>query len=592
MTDNPRASSPRQSRRRFVGLAGMAVSGAAVVTGVLSIRRGAPPATLPVPSTERVPPTPAVTPTRPSEVARATPNVQAFAGIEEASVGILGQALDRRQVSSAELVTEMVARIEAMDAELDGGDGLRALIELNPEAGEIAAALDEELAAGRRRGPLHGIPVLLKDTFATADQMHTTAGSLALVDNRGATDAFVVERLRGAGVIILGKTNLTEWSAFRASRRSSGWSGRGGQTRNPYQRNMSPWGSSSGSAVAVAASYAPLALGVETDGSIICPASGCGIVGFKPTVGLASRSGVVPISFTQDSPGPMARSVEDVALLLTAIAGYDRSDPAYGRTDWSAPASMFEEFPVHNAGAVDYTRYLDPAGAKGARVGICRSLFGMDSDADDIAEESLAALEAAGAVLVDDVSIPSQGELGADGTGYAVLLTEFTYGLDRFLETYLPDGPIQSLADIVEFNEAHPEEEMAYSDQAIFLDALEAGSIQDDTYARIVANNLSLAREQGLDAVMEELELDALVAPSAPVPTTIDLWGDDFAGASTKPTAMAGYPIITVPAGYANGLPVGLSFMGRAFSEPTLLTLASAFEREHPVRIPPEYRNG
>ena len=596
MTDRSPTNPDRQSRRSFVGLVGMAVAGTAVGVGALTARRGAPlapPAELPPPTTQSTAPTPVVSPTRPPTVAQVTPSpTPPFAGIEETSVRAFGRALDARQVSAVELVTEMVSRIDAMDVELDGGEGLRAVIELNPDARAVAAARDEELAAGRRRGPLHGIPVLLKDTFATADQMRTTAGSLALVDNPGAADAFVVERLRAAGAVILGKTNLSEWSAFRASRKSSGWSARGGQTRNPYQRDMSPWGSSSGSAVGVAASYAPLALGVETDGSIICPASASGVVGLKPTVGLVSRSGVLPISFTQDSPGPMARSVEDIAILLTAIAGFDPTDPAYGRTDWSAPATMFDQFPVHNIGAEDYTRYLDPAGARGVRVGICRSLFGMDPAADAVAEEALSALEAAGMTLVDDVGIPSQGELGADGASYQVLLTEFAYGIDRFLETYLPEGPIQSLTDVIEFNEAHAEEELAYSDQAIFYDALEAGSIQDDDYARTVANNLSLAREQGIDAVMEELELDALVAPSAPVPTEIDLWGDDFAGASTKPTAMAGYPIITVPAGYSDRLPVGLSFMGRAFSEPTLLTLAAAFEREHPIRTPPEYRTG
>lgn len=595
MTNNPLSKAARMSRRRAISLTGFGVVGAVAAVGAVSSRRET---TSPLrqaaatSSATEAPATNTTTTKRQAMARRSTPTatVPPFEGIEEASVGDLGKALERRQVSAAELVEEMVARIEAMDQELDGEEGLRAIIELNPDAATIAADLDDELARGERRGPLHGIPVLVKDTFATGDEMRTTAGALALEDNPCVADSFVVERLRKAGAIILGKANLTEWSNFRGSSASSGWSGRGGQTRNPYQLSMSPWGSSSGSGVGVAASYAPLALGVETNGSIMTPASACGIVGLKPTVGLVSRRGVVPISFTQDSPGPMARSVEDAALLLSAIAGHDPEDPAYSETDWSAPANAFEEFPVPKVGKVDYTDGLDKDGLKGARIGICRSLWGNDGAADDVAEEALAALEEAGARLVDDVSIPNQGAVGADGAGYRILLTEFVYGIERFLETYLPDGPIQSLADIREFNEANAEEELAYTDQAVFYDAIEALSIDDEFYRETVANNLSLAREQGIDAVMEELELDALVAPSAPVPTEINLYGDDFAGASTGPTASAGYPIITVPAGYVDGLPVGLSFMGQAFTDAALLRYAYAFERAWLVREAPKYR--
>ena len=588
MSDTPLSKAARISRRRALGLTGFGVVGAVGAVGAVSSRRETA-----TPTRQAAQTTTATENTRQQALGRRstpTATVPPFEGIEEASVGDLGRALEGRQISAAELVEEMVARVEAMDQELDGEEGLRAIIELNPEAAAIAADLDDELARGESRGPLHGIPVLLKDTFATGDEMRTTAGALALEDNPCVADSFVAERLREAGAIILGKANLTEWSNFRGSPASSGWSGRGGQTRNPYQLTMSPWGSSSGSGVGVAASYAPLALGVETNGSIMTPASACGIVGLKPTVGLVSRRGVVPISFTQDSPGPMARSVEDAALLLSAIAGHDRQDPAYSETDWSAPANAFDKFPVPKVGKVNYTEGLTKDALKGAQIGICRSLWGNDAAADEVAEEALAVLEEAGARLVDDVSIPNQGAVGADGAGYRILLTEFVYGIERFLETYLPDGPIQSLADIREFNEANAEAELAYTDQAVFYDAIEALSIEDDFYRETVANNLVLAREEGIDAVMEELELDALIAPSAPVPTEINLYGDDFAGASTGPTASAGYPILTVPAGYVDGLPVGLSFMGQAFTDAALLRYAYAFEQALPVREAPTYR--
>ncbi|MDQ4099704.1 MAG: amidase family protein, partial [Chloroflexota bacterium] len=424
MTNDSRSPIATFSRRRAIGLTGIGVAGAVGAVGVVGSQREAP---SPLPARQAAPTTVATQPSDSSAVtanagarrtmaqrATPTPTPPPFEGVEETSVRELGRALTRKQISAVELVEEMTARIEAMDEELDGNEGLRAVIELNPDAAELAAELDDELARGGSRGPLHGIPVLLKDTFATGDKMRTTAGSLALVDNPGAADAFVVERLREAGAIILGKSNLTEWSNFRGSSASSGWSGRGGQTRNPYHLDMSPWGSSSGSGVGVAASYAPLALGVETNGSIMTPASACGIVGFKPTVGLVSRRGVVPISFTQDSPGPMARSVEDAALLLNAIAGHDPKDPAYSETDWSAPANAFEKFPVPKVGKVDYTKGLDEDGLKGVRIGVCRSLWGNDAAADAVAEEALVALEEAGARLIDDVSIPNQGAVGAD----------------------------------------------------------------------------------------------------------------------------------------------------------------------------------
>ena len=372
---------------------------------------------------------------------------------------------------------------------------------------------------------------------------------------------------------------------------TSGWSPRGGQTRNPYRLDRSPWGSSSGSAVAVAAGYVPLALGAETDGSIVCPASATATVGLKPTVGLTSRAGVIPISFTQDSPGPMARTVEDVAYLLTAIAGFDPEDMAYGDLGWTSPSANIDPFPVHDPGALDYTQFLDPDGLRGARIGIARDIF-PDADAAALLEAVIPILVAAGAEIVDPVDIPSAGELSPGITEYQVLVTEFGYALNSYLADYTPDGPMFSLADIVAFNEAHADEELAYHDQAVFYRALEVGTVEDAWYAELAASNITLAREQGIDAALDGFQLDALIAPTAGPPTAISLDGDDFRGSCSQVPAMAGYPILNVPLGYVDGLPVGLSFIGRAFSEPTLLKLAYAFEQVMPVRVPPTYLEG
>jgi len=515
----------------------------------------------------------------------ASPPPPALPAIEHASVGQLRRALDGRQLSVAELVEFSLDRIAAMD----GGElGLGAVIETNPSARKIARGLDRELARGKVRGPLHGIPVLVKDLFATADRMATTAGSLALLDNVVVRDAFVIERLRAAGAVVLGKTNLTEWSNFEGAPQASGWSTRGGQTRNPYRLDRSPWGSSSGSAVAVAAGYAPLALGVETDGSIVCPASATATVGLKPTVGLTSRAGVIPISFTQDSPGPMARSVEDVAYLLSAIAGFDAEDPARGEVGWTAPEAASASAPVHEPGAVDYTRFLDPDGLRGARIGVARDVF-VDSAAAALVEEVLPLMAAAGATIVDPVGIIPGEPLASSATEYALTLMEFPFALEWYLAAYAPDGPIRGLSDVVAFNEAHAEEALVYFDQSGFYDALAAPSIWDDVYAETARGNLAWSREYGIDATMDAYELDALIAPTTGAPTEISLGGDDFPGACSQLPAMAGYPILNVPLGDVDGLPVGLSFMGRAFGEPTLLRLAYAFERIHPARRPPEY---
>lgn len=555
-------------------------------------KRGVPalpsPSPTPIPSPAPTLTAPGPTATQPQELSNATPRGSAGFSIETASVRELRQALDARQISAVEIVQACLDRI----ASLDPGDlGLHAVIEVNPRALDAAAVRDRDLARGLHRGPLHGIPVLVKDVFATTGGMANTAGSLALLDNRVGRDAFVISRLRQAGAIILGKTNLTEWSNFQGAGQTSGWSPRGGQTRNPYQLDHSPWGSSSGSAVAVAAGYAPLALGVETDGSIVCPASATATVGLKPTVGLTSRSGVIPIAFTMDSPGPMARTVEDVAFLLTAIAGYDPDDPAHGDLGWLFPAARFATFPVHEPGTLDYTQFLDPDGLRGARIGVARNLF-FDDDASVIVEEVLPILEAAGATIVDPAEIPTAADLAPGATEWAVTATEFPVALEQYLQSYTPSGPLWSLADIVAWNEAHAEEALSRYGQETFYAALEVGSIWDPAYQETVVYNHDMARDAGLDAVLDEYELDALIAPTTGAPRPIGEGGDDFPGACTQVSALAGYPIISVPVGYVDGLPVGMSFMGRAFSEPTLLRLAYAFEQAFPVRQPPTFRPG
>jgi amidase len=327
---------------------------------------------------------------------------------------------------------------------------------------------------------------------------------------------------------------------------------------------------------------------VETDGSIVCPAAASAVVGLKPTVGLVSRAGVIPVSFTQDSPGPLARSVEDVAYLLTAIAGYDEEDPAFGPLGWTSPSAKIAPFPIHDPGAVDYTTFLDPDGLRRARIGVARKVF-YDAAAGALVDDVLPVLEAAGAEIVDPADIPSTKALEEGNAEYGVLITEFPHSLNAYLATYTPDGPMFGLADIVDYNEANADEALVHFGQELFYAALEVGTVWDDWYTQTVAHNLSLARERGLDAVLDEHGLDALIAPTTGVPTPISLHGDDFPGACSQASAMAGYPIVNVPLGYVDGLPVGVSFMGRAFAEPTLLKLAYAFEQAHPVRRPPEY---
>lgn len=490
-------------------------------------------------------------------------------GIAETSLAELQVALMLGKVTSRTLCEGYLARIAAAEPTL------RAVIETNPDALAIADALDLERRERGARGPLHGIPVLIKDNIATGDRMETTAGSLALVGAKPKADAAVAARLRVAGAILLGKTNLSEWANFRSTQSSSGWSARGGQCRNPYALDRSPCGSSSGTGAAIAASLAAVGVGTETDGSIVCPAHACGLVGIKPTVGLVSRAGIVPIAHSQDTAGPMARSVADAAALLSALAGEDPRDPA------TADARGRIE--------PDYTRFLDRQALKGARLGVPRKVFfGYSPEADRIVEEAIGEMARRGAVIVDPADIPNAGEY--DGDEYEVLLHEFKADLDAYLAGLDATAAVRTLADLIAFNERHAERELAYFGQEHFVAAQAKGPLTDPAYRKARERCVSLSREKGLDAVFEAHRLDALVAPTGGPPWPIDLVnGDHFLGSSSTPAAVSGYPSITVPAGQSFGLPVGVTFIGRRFAEGPLIALAYAFERATRRRQPPRY---
>ena len=478
---------------------------------------------------------------------------------------------------TARLLTQMyLERIEALDR---AGPALRSVIETNPDALAIAEALDRERAERGARGPLHGIPILLKDNIDTADGMATTAGSHALVGSRPRQDATVAARLREAGAVLLGKANMSEWANFRSGHSSSGWSGRGGQALNPYSLDRTPCGSSSGSATAVAANLAAASLGTETDGSILCPATMNNVVGIKPTVGLTSRAGVIPIAHSQDTVGPFGRTVADAALLLGAIAA---PDPRDGATLAGAHPRL-----------TDYTPFLDPDGLRGARIGVARdTYFGYSEKSDAIAEQAIETLRALGAVIVDPANIPTAKAMHESGTEFEVLLYEFKADLNAYLAALGPEAPVHSLEEIIAYNAAHPDLEVPYFGDDLMAKAQAKGPLTEETYLNALAENHRLARQEGIDAVMDEHSLDALVMPTSSPAWKIDLVNGDPSGggASSQPAALAGYPAISVPAGYASGLPVGLTFMGRAYSEPVLIRLAYAFEVATRVRRPPSYR--
>ncbi|HZU37923.1 MAG TPA: amidase, partial [Gemmataceae bacterium] len=498
-------------------------------------------------------------------------SAQAFE-LHELTLADLQDGMHQGKWTARSLVENYLGRIEAIDRH---GPTLRSVIEINPDALKLADKLDRERKEKGPRSPLHGIPVLIKDNIDTADRMATTAGSLALVGARPPADAFLVKQLRAAGVVLLGKTNLSEWANIRCSYSTSGWSGRGGLTRNPHALDRNTSGSSSGSGAAVAANLCAVAVGTETDGSIVSPSSVNGIVGLKPTVGLISRTGVIPISHTQDTAGPMGRTVHDVAILLGAMTGADPEDRA-------TAASKGKTAP-------DYTKFLDRHGLRGARIGVARNYFGFHDRVDATLADALAALKHEGAMLIDPVALPNMEKIG----DHEPVL--FSYELKADLNAYLarlrPGAPVRTLKDIIEFNERHRAKEMPYFGQDRFLKAETRGPLTSKEYRDALANCRRLARTEGIDAVMDKHHLDALVAPTeGPACLTDLVVGDRFLSNSSTAAAVAGYPSITVPAGFVFGLPIGLSFFGRAWSEPTLLKLAYAFEQATKFRKPPRFR--
>lgn len=486
-----------------------------------------------------------------------------------ASIATLQNRMDAGTLTSRQLVHDFIARINALD---QSGPDVNAVLEINPDALEIARHRDQQRARGGAHDPLLGIPVLLKDNIDTGDRMMTTAGSLALMGPPAPQDATVALKLRAAGMVILGKTNLSEWANFRSTHSSSGWSGRGGLTRNPYMLNRSACGSSSGSGAAVAAGFATVALGTETDGSVICPSAANGIVGIKPTVGLVSRAGIVPISHSQDTAGPMARTVADAARVLTAMAGSDPADPATAEAD---------------AHATDYTRFLDPQGLRGKRIGVVRELAGYDPNTDRVLDRAVAAMRAAGAIVIDPVKLPHVHDFGkAENT---VLLYEFKHDINAYL-SHRRGLKVHTLADLIAFNKAHADTEMPWFGQELFLEAETKGPLTDKAYRDARAKAHRLAGPEGIDAALAAHHLDALVAPAQGPAWVTDLVdGDHDSGAGYSAAAVSGYPSITVPAGFVHGLPVGVVFMAGKWSEPALISIAYGFEQHTHARQRPRF---
>jgi len=476
------------------------------------------------------------------------------------------------RMTSVSITKQYISRIGELDRK---GPTLRHVLEINPDALAIADSLDRERKSGRVRGPLHGIPILLKDNIDTADRMTTTAGSLALEGSIPLQDAFIAAKLRAAGAVLLGKTNLSEWANFRSTHSSSGWSGRGGQAKNPYVLDRNPCGSSSGSGGAVSASFCAAAIGTETDGSIVCPSSANGIVGIKPTLGLVSRSGIIPIAHSQDTAGPMARTVRDAAIILNALTGIDPRDPATRG--------------AQARGLIDYTRALDPNGLRGARIGVARTkFFGYSDVTDKIVNAAIDAMKAQGAVIVDPANIETAGKF--DDSEFDVLLYEFKADLNAYLAGLGPKAPVRTLQEIIDFNDRNKDREMPWFGQEIMVMAQKKGPLSEKKYRDELAKNVRMSRTQGIDATMTKHKLDAIVAPTGGPPWTTDLInGDHFSGASSTPAAVAGYPNINVPAGFWHNLPVGLSFFGRAYSEPTLIKLAYAYEQASKHRRAPQF---
>jgi amidase len=501
----------------------------------------------------------------------APPRPEQVFEFDELTIADLQDAVKSGKHSARSITEQYLARIEQIDKQ---GPAINSVIELNPDALAIADALDKERKDKGVRGPLHGIPVLIKDNIDTADKMMTTAGSLALWGSKPSKDSTVAQKLREAGAVILGKTNLSEWANIRSGHSTSGWSGRGGQTKNPYALDRNPCGSSSGSGAAVSANLCAAAIGTETDGSIVCPSSSNGLVGIKPTVGLVSRTGIIPISHSQDGAGPMCRTVRDAAIVLGALTGIDEQDVA---TSDSREHSY-----------TDYLQFLKADGLRGARIGVVRKTFGFNENVDKVLEDALDTMKKQGAILVDPAPIETAGKFG--DSEFTVLLYELKADLNAYLARLGPNAPVKTLKDVIDFNERNREKEMPYFGQDTFVKAQEKGPLTTPEYLDALAKNHQLARKEGIDATMDKNNLDALIGPTGgPAWLTDHINGDSFGGGSSSAAAVAGYPNITVPAGFVQGLPVGISFFGRAWSEPVLIRLAFAFEQATNSRKPPRF---
>jgi amidase len=491
--------------------------------------------------------------------------------LEEATLSDLEAGMAAGRMTARSITQLYLDRIAALNL---NGPALHHVLETNPDALSIADSLDQERTAGKVRGPLHGIPILIKDNIDTADRMTTTAGSLALAGSIPLRDAFIAAKLRAAGAILLGKTNLSEWANFRSSHSTSGWSGRGGLARNPYVLDRNACGSSSGSGGAVSANLSALAIGTETDGSIVCPSTANGIVGIKPTLGLVSRAGIIPIAHSQDTAGPMARTVRDAAILLGVIAGVDARDSAT-----SASSAR---------GQADYTRFLDANGLRGARIGVVRKHFGFNDDVDTLMASAIDVMKRQGAVVIDPVEIASEGKF--DDSEFDVLLYEFKADLNAYLAGLGPNAPVRTLKAIIDYNEAHRDKEMPFFGQDIMIKAQAKGPLTEKAYLAALAKDQKLSREQGIDATMTKNKLDALITPTGGPAWLTDLvTGDHYGGGYSTASAVAGYPHITVPVGFTHSLPVGISFFGRAYSEPILIKLAYAYEQATKHRRAPKF---
>jgi len=505
-----------------------------------------------------------------SPLSAIAPEVKAFE-LDEITIADLQDGMKSGRFTARALAEKYLGRINEVD---QSGPSVNSVIEVNPDALSIADELDQERKAKGPRGPMHGIPVLIKDNIATADKMQTTAGSLALVGSKPPKDSFVAARLRAAGAVILGKTNLSEWANIRSSHSTSGWSGRGGLTKNPYALDRNPCGSSSGTGAGISANLAAVGIGTETDGSIVCPSSSNGLAGIKPTVGLVSRSGIIPISHSQDTAGPMCRTVRDAAILLGAIAGFDPEDEA---TKASAGKAQ-----------TDYAQYCDANGLKGARIGVARKYFGFSDAVDALMAQALDVMKQQGATLVDPADIETLGKF--DQSELAVFMYELKADLNAYLAKLGPSAPIHTLKEIIDFNERNRAKEMPYFGQDLFVKSEGKGPLTEKEYLDALAKNHQLARTEGIDALVDKQHLDAIVAPTGGPAWLTDLInGDHVAGGSSNAAAVAGYPNINVTAGYLSGLPVGISFFGRAWSEPTLIRLAYSFEQATKARQAPRF---